>query len=63
MPQCQKVTVFSVSSMETGSPKKAAFPESWDPMYMDSAPYVSDSQLATVLPLFSSERTAQTGVP
>ena len=63
IPQCQKLTVFSSSSMETGSPKKTAFFESLEAMNIESPPYMSLSQALEIPMSLSIERTAQFGVP
>ena len=49
--------------MDTGSPKKTGLPVSCVPIYMDNAPYTSDSQLAAIPDALSMASTEHTGVP
>lgn len=63
VPQCQNVIVFSLSSRDTGSPKNTACSDNFIPIYIESAPYVSASQLAATPISFSIASTPQTGVP
>ena len=63
IPQCQKVMEFSSSSSDTGSPKNTGCSDSCMPIYMDSAPYASASQLAATPRSFRMPSTVQTGVP
>ena len=55
--------MFSFSSIETGSPKNTALPDSLDARNIEIPPYMSLSQALAIPMSLSIESTAQLGVP